>query len=62
MQRSKLKFLLVVPPKTHLGYKEGRHQAGLIVGSIKNIQNVTFAEIGVEHQKKVQISKIWKTD
>ena len=60
MQRSKLKFLLVVPPKTHVGDKEGRHQAGLIVGSTNNIQNTTSAEIGVEHQKTVKGSKIGK--
>ena len=62
MHPNKLEFLLVFPPKTHVGWERGRQQAGLIVGSINIIQNATFAEIGVEHQKKVKISKTWKTD
>ena len=56
MHPNKLKFLLVFPPKTHVGYEKGRQQAGPIVGSINTIHNTTFAEIGVEHQKKVKFS------
>ena len=62
MHPKKLKFLLVFPPKTHVSYEQGRQQAGPIVGSINNIQNTTFAEVGVEHQKTVKISKTWETD
>ena len=62
MHPSKMKFLLVFLPKTQVGYVQRRQQAGLIVGSINNIQNTTFDEIGVDQQKTVEVSKIWKTD
>ena len=42
MHPSQLKFLPNFPPKTHVGYEQGRQQARPIVGSINNIQKTTL--------------------